>query len=60
VTNANNPQQGGEKGKCKNKDLSVLVDERLTKIKNSMTTLTDRVYDMDKLLEELKSIGDFE
>jgi len=36
------------------------VEERLTEINNSMTTLMDRVDDMDKRLEELESIRDFE
>jgi len=38
----------------------VLVDERLVKTNNSMTTLTGRVDDMEKCLEELKSMGEFE
>jgi len=36
------------------------VDERLAKINNSMTTLMGRVDDMEKYLEQLESMGDFE
>ena len=39
MTGASNVQ-GGKKGKDKNKDLAVLVDERLMEINNSMATLT--------------------
>jgi len=53
-------EQGGKKGKDKNKDLSVLVDNRLAKINNSMTTLMGRVDDMDKRLKELEFMRDFE
>jgi len=38
----------------------VLVDERLAKINNSMATLTGRVDDMEKHIEKLESMGDFE
>jgi len=37
-----------------------LVDERLAEITNSMSTLTERVDDMDRRLEELESGGDME
>jgi len=60
VTDANNPQQGGKKSKDKNKDLSVLVDENLVEINHSMSDLTGRVDDVEKRIEELKSMGDFE
>jgi len=40
--------------------LAVLVDERLAKITSSMATLTSRVDDMEKHLEKLESIRDFE
>ena len=59
MTNAGNTQ-GGKKSKDKNKDLAVLVDERLAKITSSMATLTSRVDDMEKHLEKLESIRDFE
>ena len=36
VTDVGNTQQGGKKGKNKNKDLSALVEERLAEINNSM------------------------
>ena len=57
VTDAGNPQQGGKMGKDQNKDLSVLVDERLTEINNSMATLMSRADDMGKRLQELESAG---
>jgi len=53
-----NPQ-GVKKGKDENKDLLVLLNERLAKINNSMTTLTGRVNDMEKRLKELESMEDF-
>jgi len=53
-------QQGRKNDKEKNKDLSILVNERLAEINNSMTTLMGRVDDMDKLLKEFESMGDFE
>ena len=59
VTDAN-PQQGGKKGKDKNKEVVALVDERLAEITNSMSTLTERVGDMDRRLEELESGEDME
>ena len=60
VTDAGNPQQGGKKGKDKNKDLSVLVDDKLAEINHSMSTLTGKVDDMEKRIEELESMGDIE
>jgi len=58
VTNAGNPQCGK---KTKNKkDLAILVDERLMEIISSMATLTGGVDDLEKHLEELESMGDFE
>ena len=48
-------QQDEKKGKDKNKDFSILVDERLAEINNSMATLTRRVDDMDKHIEESSS-----
>ena len=59
VTDASN-SQGGKKDKDKNKDLAVLVDERLAEINNFMATLTGRVDDMEKQLEELECMGNFE
>ena len=59
VTDAN-PQQGGKKGKDKNKDVVALVDEKLAEINSSMSALTERVDDMDRRLEELESEGDME
>ena len=44
-----NPQ-GGKKSKDKNKDLAVLVDERLAKFFNSTATVTSRVNHMEKHL----------
>ena len=35
------------------------MDERLTEINKSMTTLTGRVDDMNKFLKEMESMGDF-
>jgi len=40
--------------------LSVPVNERFAEINNSIATLTGRVHDMEKHLEELKSMGDSE
>jgi len=60
VTDAGNLQQGGKKGKNKNKDLSVLIDDKLVEINHSMLDLTGRVDDMEKRIEELESTGDFE
>ena len=45
-----NSLQGKKKGKDKNKDLAVLVDERLAEIKYSMAILTGKVDDMEKHL----------
>jgi len=59
-TSTSNPQQGAKKGKDKNKDLSVLVDGRLAEINNYMATLMGRLDNMDRRLEELESMGDFE
>jgi len=59
VTNAN-PQQGGKKSKDKTKDLMVLVEDRLAEFTNSMSALTGRVEDMDKYIEELEIIGDWD
>ena len=56
VTDAGNPK-GGKKGKNKNKNLAILVDKTLTVINNFMVTLTGRVDDMEKQLEELESMG---
>ena len=36
------------------------MDERLTNINNFMATLIGRVDDMEKHLQELESMGDFE
>ena len=60
VTEVGNPQQGGKKGKDKNKDLAVLVDDKLTEVNNSILTLTGRVDEMEKRIEELESEGDLE
>ena len=59
VTDVGNPQ-GGKKSNDKNKDSAVLVDEWLAEITNAMATLMGRVDDMEKHLEELGSMGDFE
>jgi len=47
------------KGKDK-KDLLIFVDERVAEINNSMITLTGRVDDSNKCMEELQSTRDFE
>jgi len=59
MTDGGSPQ-GRKKGKDKNKDLAVLMDERLAENNNYMATLTGRVDDMEKHLEELEFMGDFE
>ena len=53
-------QRGGKKGKDKNKDMMVLVNERLVEINTSISTLTGSIKDMDKPIEELESKGDME
>jgi len=53
-------QQGRKKSKDKNKELAVLVDEKVAEIDDSIITLTDRVDEMEKRIEELKSEGDVE
>ena len=60
VTEVSNPQQGGKKGNDKNKDLAVLVNDKLAKVNNSIATLTGRVGEMKKRIEELESEGDLE
>ena len=60
VMDAGNPQQGEKKSKDKNKELSVLVDDRLAEIKDSTVTLRGRVDEMAKCIDELKSEGDIE
>ena len=60
VTKVGNPQQGGKKGKDKNKDLAVLVDDKLTEVNNSIITLTGRVDEMENCIKELESNGDLE
>ena len=60
VTEVDNPQQRGKKSKDKNKDLAVLVDDRLAEINDSIMTLTSRVDEMEKRIEELESDGDVE
>jgi len=56
VTDAGNPQQG-KKSKDKNKQLLVLVDDRIAEINDSIITLTDRMYEMEKHIEEVESEG---
>jgi len=53
-------QQGSKKGKDKNKDLAVLVNEKLAEVNNSIITLTGRVDKIEKHIEELESEGDLE
>jgi len=60
VINAGNPQQGGKKGKYKNKDVVALVEERLAEINITIAALTGGVDDMDKCIEELQSKADME
>ena len=59
VTDAN-PQQGGKKGKDKDDNVMGLVKERLAEVNNTMSALTGKVDDMDRLLKELESEGDME
>jgi soluble cytochrome b562 len=59
VTDAGNPQQGGKKNKEK-KELASLVDDKLAEINHSVSTLTGRVEDVEKRIEELESTGDME
>jgi len=55
VINAVNPQQGGKKGKGKaNKDMMGLMEERLDEVNSSMSSLTGRIEDMEKRIEELE------
>ena len=60
VTKVGNPQQGGKKSKDKNKELAVLVDDRVAEINASIITLTGRVDEMEKRIEEVESEGDLE
>lgn len=60
VTNAGSPQQSGKKGKDKNKDVIVLMEDRLAEFNTIMSTLTGRIEDMDKRIEEFESDGDME
>jgi len=60
VTDVGNPQQGGKKDKDKNKDLSVIVHDKLAEINHSMSDLIGRVDDIEKHIEELEFAGDFE
>ena len=60
VTEVGNPQQGGKKGKDKNKDLAVLVDDKVAEVNDSIITLTGRVDEMEKHIEEFESDGDLE
>jgi len=60
MTDADNPQQGGKKGKNKNKDLAVLADDKLAKVNDSIITLTGRVDEMETHIKELESKGDLE
>ena len=53
-------QQGGKKSKNKNKELAVLIDEKVAEINDSIITLTGRVDEMEKRIEKLESEGDVE
>ena len=57
VMDDGNPQQE-KKSKDKNKELSVLIDDRLAEINDSIITLTGRVDEMEKRIKELESEGD--
>ena len=48
-------QQGGKKRKDKIKDLAILVNDKLAEVNDSMITLTGRVDEMEKRIEELES-----
>jgi len=60
MTDAGNPQQGGKKDKDKNKDLAVLVDDKLAEVNNSIVTLMGRVDEIETRIKELESEGDLE
>jgi len=60
MTDAGNPQQDGKKGKDKNKDLAVLVNDKLAEVNDSIITLTGRVDKMETLIKELESEGHLE
>jgi len=60
VTDADNLQQSGKKDKDKNKDLVVLVDDKLVEVNDSIITLTGRVDEMENRIKELRSEEDFE
>ena len=60
VTEVGNPQQSGKKGKDKNKDLAVLVDDKLVEVNDSIITLTGRVDEMEKRIKELESERELE
>ena len=51
-------QEGGGKGKDKNKELLILKEESLVEINTSMSALMGKVDDMDKRIKELKSKED--
>jgi len=48
VTISSTPQQSAKKGKNKNKDMMVLVEDRLTEFNTTMSSLIGRVGNMDK------------
>jgi len=60
IIDASNPQHGGKKGKDRNKDLAVLVDDKLAEVNGSIMTLTGRVNEMENRIKELVSEGDLE
>ena len=55
-----NSQQGGKKGKDKNKDFVGHVKERLVEVNNTMSAPTGMVDNMDRGIEGLESEGDIE
>lgn len=55
-----NLQQGGKKGKDKNKDVMGLVEELLAEINNTMSPLMGRVDAIDRRIKKLKSKRDME
>ena len=54
------PSTIGKNSKDKNEELSVLVDDKLAEINDSIVTLMGCVDEMEKRIEELEFEGDFE
>ena len=52
--------QGAKKGKDKNKDLTILVDDKLAEVNNSIITLTGRVDEIRDSHQGARVRGDLE